>query len=49
MKERYDDEEFPVGTWFMGFRAPAELHKRAKSGEFTGLSIGGSAIREALD
>jgi hypothetical protein len=47
-KEAYGDETYPVGTWFMGFRASDEVAKKARTGEFTGLSIGGSAVRESL-
>lgn len=45
----FGDETFPVGTWFMTARVvDDELWTSVKKGEFTGFSIGGSAIREPL-
>lgn len=48
VKETYGDDTVPPGSWIMAFRASEEVAKKARAGEYTGLSIGGSAIREAV-
>lgn len=47
--ETHGEETFPVGTWFMAIRVrDADLWEAIKRGDFTGFSIGGTAMREAL-
>jgi len=53
VEETYGDETFPVGTWMLGSKldkseAGDHLWKRVESGEFTGYSIGGTALKESL-
>lgn len=48
-KEAHGGETLPVGTWLMGTRVQDdELWMAVKRGEFTGYSIGGTALRERL-
>ena len=45
-----EGQQVKKGTWLMGARIVSEkLWKGVKNGEFTGWSIGGSAIREPMD
>lgn len=47
--ETHGGETFPLGTWLMGARVTDdELWDDVRKGVFTGFSIGGTAIREAL-
>jgi len=48
-KEAHGGETFPMGTWLMGVRVQDdELWADVQAGEFTGFSIGGTALRERL-
>lgn len=50
VEERHADEVFPVGTWFLATRVENDdLWAAIQSGAFTGYSMGGTALREALD
>jgi hypothetical protein len=47
--ESYDGKTYPAGTWCLATRIVDDrLWSDVKSGEFTGYSIGGSAIKEPL-
>lgn len=51
--ETHGEETFPVGTWLMGTKVdrsdPGDvLWGKVLGGDFTGYSIGGTALREAL-
>ncbi len=47
--EKADDVEFPVGTWMMAMRINNdEIWDMVLKGEFTGFSMGGTAIREPV-
>jgi hypothetical protein len=46
----FGDEAFPIGTWFVTSRVcDDEIWSDVKEGKWTGYSMGGSAIKEALD
>lgn len=48
--ETYEGETFPVGTWFLATRVVNDdLWAAIQSGAFTGYSMGGTALREALE
>lgn len=48
-EETHGGETYPVGTWFLAARVNSdELWAKIKSGEFTGWSMGGTAVRESL-
>lgn len=48
-EETHGGETLPIGTWLMAVRVQSdELWAAVKAGEFTGFSIGGTAIRESL-
>jgi len=47
--ETHGEETFPVGTWFLATRVNNDdIWAAVKSGAFTGYSMGGTALREAL-
>lgn len=47
--ETHGGETFPVGTWFLATRViNDDLWEAVQQGAFTGYSMGGSALREAL-
>jgi hypothetical protein len=49
-EEVYGDEVVPVGTWLLAARVcNDDLWVDVKEGKWTGWSIGGSAVKEALD
>jgi hypothetical protein len=44
------EQSFPVGTWMMAMRINSdELWEKVLKGEFTGFSMGGTALRRPLD
>jgi hypothetical protein len=48
-EESFDNVTYPKGTWLLATRIIDDgLWKQVRSGEFTGYSIGGTAIREPL-
>lgn len=48
-EEVHGGETFPVGTWFLATRVQDDdVWAAVKSGAFTGFSMGGTALREAL-
>lgn len=48
-QESHGGESFPVGTWLMAVRVQDDdLWADVKAGDFTGFSIGGTALRERL-
>jgi hypothetical protein len=47
--EEHGGESFPVGTWFLATRVKNDdVWAAVKAGAFTGYSMGGTALREAL-
>jgi len=49
VEEEHGGETFPVGTWFLAVRVKDDdLWQAVKRGDFTGFSIGGTAVREPL-
>jgi hypothetical protein len=47
--ETHGGETFPVGTWFLAVRVNNDdIWKAIRGGAFTGFSMGGTAVREAL-
>lgn len=49
-KDDSGSSTFPVGTWMMAMRITNQkLWKMVLNGEFTGFSMGGTAIRESLE
>lgn len=48
-EETHGEETFPIGTWFLAVRVRDDgLWEAIKRGDFTGFSIGGTAMREPL-
>lgn len=49
LPEQHGDETFPAGTWMLAVRVEDDtLWEAVKRGEFTGFSMGGTAIRDRL-